>query len=413
MTSGWRRRSLSVWLAAVGCSAPPGDAAPQFGPPSGSASSAADPGVPAGTTASSDTVSAPNGALPDLGFVTDTEDETTLIGPSCGGTVFEPERLPLDMYFLVDSSGSMAEPAGAGASKWDLMSGALVDFLGDPGNAQVGVGVGFFPEKVQPTCSAGQPDCLCIPVINICFANAGGSCTATDYATPSVPLALPPAPDSVIASIRARQLAGGTPTRVALEGTYRYLDTWAAQNPGRKLAAILATDGEPTGCLGNSPAEAASLAAAALNGPSQIQTFVIGVGRSLDNLGQVAQAGGTSQAFLIDASQNLAQGFAQALESIRIAAGPCAFEIPESTAEGPIDPGRVNVRFTPSGASEAVVVGKTFDGSVNGCGPDGGWYYDNPSAPTRIQLCGDTCAGTLKARVDVQFGCESIVQPPR
>jgi len=409
MTSGLRRRSLSAYLAALACSGPSGDAAPDFGPGPGAAPNPPNEAEP---VTESNGVSAPNGAVPGLGFVEEVDSEAP-IGQSCGGTVFEPERLPLDLFFLVDSSGSMAEPAGSGASKWDLMSSALVDFLSDPANAEVGVGVGFFPENVQPTCSPGQPDCLCIPVINICFANAGGSCTAADYAAPSVPLALPPSPAGVIAGIQGRELAGGTPTRVALEGTYQYLQTWVSQNPGRKLATILATDGEPTGCIGNTPAEAARLAAQALSGPSQIQTFVIGVGRSLGNLGQVAQAGGTSQAFLIDATQNLAQGFADALESIRTAAGPCAFEIPESTEEGPVDPGRVNVRFTPNGATEAVVVAKTFDGSANGCGADGGWYYDNPSAPTRIQLCGNTCEGTLQARVDVQFGCDSIVQPPR
>lgn len=410
MTLGLRRRPLTLCIAALACSGPEGDAAPDFGAAPGSAagptSSAAAPGSPG------DGVSAPNGAVSGLGFVTEA-DGTEPLGATCGGTVFEPERLPLDMYFLVDSSGSMAEPASVGASKWDLMSGALIDFLSDPRNAEIAVGVGYFPEKVQPTCTAPAADCLCIPVINICFTNAGGSCAAADYAAPSVPLGLPPAPDGVINSILGRQLAGGTPTRVALEGTYQYLETWASQNPGRKLATILATDGEPTGCLGNSPAEAATLAAQALASASQIQTFVIGVGRSLANLNQVAQAGGTSTAFLIDASQDLAQGFAEALESIRTAAAPCAFEIPISTDEGPVDPSRVNVTFTPPGATQAVVVGKTFDGSASSCGLDGGWYYDNPAAPSRIQLCGATCEGSLKARVDVQFGCETIVQPPR
>lgn len=307
----------------------------------------------------------------------------------------------------------MSERAGTGATKWDLMSAALIDFLSAPENAGIGVGVGYFPQNVLPTCTPGTPDCLCIPVINLCFANVGGSCAAADYATPAVPLSLSPAPADVIASIRARGLAGGTPTRVALEGTYDYLETWAQQNPGRKLATIVATDGEPIGCFGNSPEEAARLAAQALAGPSQIQTFVIGVGSSLSDLDQVAQAGGTSGAFLIDTSQDLARGFAEALESIRLAAAPCAFQIPEATERGLIDPGRVNVRFTPAGSAEAVLVTKTFDGTASGCGPDGGWYYDDPAAPTRILLCGTTCEGTLKARIDVQFGCESVVQPPR
>lgn len=404
MTAESPPRSLLL-LTALACSSSAGDGAPDFGPAGSPTSNS-----PA-TPAPSDGVSAPRESVPGLGFVSEVQDDATL-GQTCGGTVFEPEQLPLDLYFLVDSSGSMAEPAAPGATKWDLMSAALIDFLGAQ-NAEIAVGVGYFPEQVQPTCTPGSPDCLCIPVINVCFSNAGGSCAAADYAAPAVPLSLPPASAGAIASISARGLAGGTPTRAALEGTYEYLGTWAQQNPGRKLAAIVATDGEPNGCLGNSPADVAQLAARALAGPSQIQTFIIGVGGSLSNLNQVAQAGGTSGAFLIDASQNLAQGFAEALESIRLAAGPCAFEIPLATEQGPIDSGRVNVRFTPPGAAEAVVVAQTFDGSASSCGPDGGWYYDDPAAPTRIQLCRATCDATLTASVDVQFGCESIVQPPR
>jgi hypothetical protein len=228
-----------------------------------------------------------------------------------------------------------------------------------------------------------------------------------------VPLALPPEPSRLISDIQQRAFAGGTPTRAALEGTYQYLEGWAGQNPGRKVVAVLATDGEPTGCTGNTPADAAGLAASALAGPSHIQTFVIGVGRALANLNQVAQAGGTTQAFLTDTSSDLGSEFAAALEAIRTSAGPCAFEIPATTEAGDVDPGLVNVRFTPSGAAQPTVVAKTFDGIASNCGPEGGWHYDNPAAPTRIQLCESSCKAAFNARMEVQFGCETVVQPPR
>ena len=102
---------------------------------------------------------------------------------SCGGVVVEPERLPLDMYFLVDSSGSMAEPTRGGANKWDLVTDALVDFLSSPETSQINAGIGYFPLGASPTCVAGDPGCLCIPFINLCLANLGGSCTVEDYAT--------------------------------------------------------------------------------------------------------------------------------------------------------------------------------------------------------------------------------------
>jgi hypothetical protein len=93
--------------------------------------------------------------------------------------------------------------------------------------------------------------------------------------------------------------------------------------------------------------------------------------------------------------------------------GPCSFEIPAETEEGPVDPNRVNVRITPSGAPQSLVVGKTFDGTGSSCGPEGGWHYDNPAAPTRLQLCQSSCQAAFNARMEVLFGCETIVQPPR
>ncbi|HTV17850.1 MAG TPA: vWA domain-containing protein [Polyangiaceae bacterium] len=400
-------------LALGACSAPPSDAAPDFGSsgPNGSGAPAPAGAGPSNSSAGSgsgSTSNPPPGA--GLGFVEEaTPDE--LFGNTCGGSIFEPERLPLDMYFLVDSSGSMAEPSGAGANKWELVTSALINFLGNPDNGQIGVGIGYFPQGVTPTCTAGQAGCLCIPVINLCLANLGGSCTASDYATPSVPLTLPSVPTRLIDDLQVRAFAGGTPTHAALEGTYQYLETWTAQNPGRKVVAVLATDGEPTGCSGNSAAEVAQLAAAALAGPSHIQTFVIGVGRALANLNQVARAGGTTQAYLTDTSSNLVNEFSEALDAIRTQAGPCAFEIPDSTDEGSVDPAKVNVRFTPRGASEPTIVAKTFGGTADGCGTDGGWHYDDPANPTRIQLCESSCRAAASARMEVQFGCDTVIAP--
>ena len=312
---------------------------------------------------------------------------------------------------VVDSSGSMAEPTRNGANKWDLMNEALVAFLSDPQNSQINAGIGYFPVGVTPTCVAGDPGCLCIPFINLCLANFGGSCEVSDYAAPAVPLLLPPQPTRLVDDLAVRGFAGGTPTRPALEGTYRYLDSWAAANPGRKLVAVLATDGEPTGCGSNSPQSVAELARVALSGPNRIQTFVIGVGRSLAALNQVAAAGGTTQAFLTDTQSDLQGDFASALSAIRSRAGACAFAIPERTDQGPVDPGFVNVRVTPQGAADASLVAKTFDGAASGCGPQGGWFYDDPGAPTRIQLCNTTCEAASNARIAVEFGCETVVQP--
>lgn len=347
---------------------------------------------------------------PQFGFVEDSPAENDDLEPDevCAGIVQESERVPLDMYFLVDLSGSMAE-SGRSGSKWDLVSQALISFLNEPRNADIGVGIGYFPTGAQLTCVAGDEGCLCIPFVNICIANFGGSCAIADYATPAVPLSLPPNPGAVVQDILARTLAGGTPTRPALEGTLEYLSSWASANPGRKSVVVLATDGDPTGCLPNAPQDVASLAAAALNGPNRIQTFVIGVGSSLTDLNLVARAGGTTQAFLTDTSGNLVQELADALAKIRSRAGPCTFELAGLATGETIDPNLVNVRYVPPGAQAPTVVARTYDGNAANCRVEGGWHYDDPAAPSKIELCDATCEATVGARVEIELGCKPII----
>ena len=137
--------------ALLGCSAAESDPAPAFGP------GPVAPTLPAASSGDTGSSGAASGAIP-LGFVE--EGAAPVAVASCGGLVVEPERLPLDMYFLVDSSGSMAEPTRSGGSKWDLVTDAMVDFLSSTESAQINAGIGYFPLGATPTCVAGDAGCL-------------------------------------------------------------------------------------------------------------------------------------------------------------------------------------------------------------------------------------------------------------
>lgn len=359
--------------------------------------------------------SAGQGLVIDLGGGAGAEP----IGPPkvCTAESHEGKRVPVDMYFLVDSSGSMAEQVDGG-SKWEVVSDALISFLNDPRNAETGVGIGYFPSTPQGSCSKGQPGCVCLPFIDIfidiCFANAGGSCEVADYATPAVGLALPPDASPVVDDINAHEISGGTPTRPAVEGALQYLNQWAESHPERRPVLVLATDGDPSGCDANTPQDIASVAAGGLAGPHAIRTFVIGVGSSLVSLNLVAEAGGTGQAFLVDTGADVAKLFSDALEQIRGQAASCDFEIPSESAQGmAIDPSQVNVRYTPNTAGAATLVPQTFMNDASNCGSEGGWYYDDPSAPRLIRLCDSTCDSLSGGSIQVEFGCDTIVQPPK
>jgi hypothetical protein len=400
----WGRAvAASLALCVAGCSAGDGAAGvrhekPGSGGAGGTVDTGGNPGGPIGSGAGGGLIGVP-GASRDAGLDPDA---------ACTSEKREGERLPLDMYFLLDQSGSMSEQV-QGGSKWTVVSDSLVGFLNDPANADIGVGIGYFPANAQSTCMAGDPGCICIPFVNICFSNVGGSCTVTDYATASIPLSLPPNHAPVATDIAKHGPGGGTPTRPALEGAVQYVTSWATSNPGRKIVVVLATDGDPSGCPQNSPQDVANVAASALSGPNAIQTFVIGVGSSLTSLNLVAQAGGTNMAFLVDTGGNVSQAFAAALNQIRGQATPCDFTIPAQTSQGPVDPTRVNVSYTPKGATQRVPVPMTQGGDPANCGANGGWYYDDPTAPKAIKLCDATCQALQGGRVDLEFGCKTIV----
>ena len=66
----------------------------------------------------------------------------------------------VDMYFVVDQSGSMADGT---PSKWSAISGALVAFVRDPANDGIGAGLEYFPTDSGPDggtqCTKNSPTC--------------------------------------------------------------------------------------------------------------------------------------------------------------------------------------------------------------------------------------------------------------
>lgn len=94
----------------------------------------------------------------------------------------------------------------------------------------------------------------------------------------------------------------------------------------------------------------------------------------------------------------------------------CEYEIPQPGAGQTLDPNKVNVDYLPSGQPPASPIFRVND--LAGCSSganQGGWYFDNNAAPTKILLCPQTCAAVQSdpaAKIDVKFGCESVFKPP-
>jgi hypothetical protein len=64
---------------------------------------------------------------------------------SCAADVSTGKLIPLDMYIMLDTSGSMLDATAAKVSKWTAIKSALETFLKDDSSAGLGVGLQYFP----------------------------------------------------------------------------------------------------------------------------------------------------------------------------------------------------------------------------------------------------------------------------
>jgi hypothetical protein len=108
----------------------------------------------------------------DAGFGFMVTDAGTASPPSstpetCATTAVAAMPVALDVFLVVDTSGSMNERF-AGQSKWQMVRTALESFLGDRGSNGLGAGLQFFPRlrscMVATDCGAGggffPPECV-------------------------------------------------------------------------------------------------------------------------------------------------------------------------------------------------------------------------------------------------------------
>ncbi len=91
----------------------------------------------------------------------------------------------------------------------------------------------------------------------------------------------------------------------------------------------------------------------------------------------------------------------------------CEYDIPEPPMGEVFNSTQVNVIYTPGGQMQGQPV-YYVPGGAQDCGPQGGWYYDDPANPTKIIVCPATCdvlQADVMGAVDVEFGCDTEVVP--
>lgn len=370
------------------------------------------------------------GSNEDLGLDVGGAGEITSMGggpgfESCVGEARQAEGVGIDMYVVLDRSGSMQWegasdngpgdcPLGLGAapgnaSKWCLATHALAEY--------------FTSEFAAHNKAALQY----MPINGITYESGSAVCTTGGgIANAVVPLAQLPAAatDALITSLDGEDpgggMGGGTPIEAALNGIATY--TAANADPTRPMIGVLITDGDPRNC-DEVPTSLAQVIAAHLQATT-IRTFIIGMtGASNGNLETLALAGGAPPHtdFCGDGPSpchywNVGDGdpaaFVSALQQIQQSATlPCDFTIPVPPDGKDLDPGLVNLTFT---NDVGVVSNVAHVNDELSCAGADGWYYDNNLAPTTVKLCPTTCTAaegaTQGANVDVSFGCATVLR---
>src|SRR6478735_387873 len=348
-------------------------------------------------------------------------------GPVCETASSETKLQPVYLGVAFDVSGSMGlfeapewwyDPT----LKWTPVAQAMRAFFEDPIAEGISASMGLFP-------SAEDTD----------------RCSASSYENPDVPLtALPSgAFDAVLDDYEAEvgtplasgNWRGGTPTLAAVEGIGNYLESQQAQETDGAFALVLVTDGLPT-CPDDGLAAAVD-AIAALEAQG-IPTYVVGIQNpteppadlpdgwadwgqckfgsgggdtpceeenNLDALQQLAVAGGTEEALLLDTDDPLAtqEALTEAMLEIAADSVSCEVTIPEHPNPGEtFEPDKIDVVAGIDGDEVRLEYDETCEIPL-------AWHYDDATDPSLIQLCPEACSAVQadpNGSLEVQFLCE-------
>jgi hypothetical protein len=316
---------------------------------------------------------------------------------------------PVALYIMFDQSYSM-NGAYSPPEKWTPAVAAIKSFLDSAKSKDLDVALQYFPLS-------------------------SGKCDGSVYKTPEVNVGRLPAHAGVLKESLDKHDASSdhdhTPIEGALRGVTEFCKSYQAnpQNAGEKCIAVLVTDGKPErDTCESDTTKIAKIAKDAHD--AGVTTFAIGLaGAEFALLNEIAKQGGApdcdpnASAYACDVSAG-ADKLADALSSIRdkvvttethteivkqvqSKALACEWTIPKPTDGSAFDSSLVNVRLT-AGELALTLVHTT---SRDAC-RDNAWYFDNPSAPTRMIACPTVCstieAAGADAKIDILLGCPTI-----
>jgi hypothetical protein len=330
---------------------------------------------------------------------------------SCADDNRKAGLTPVNMLVMFDRSGSMhdvIQGSNPQQTRWQAASTALKAFFQDTGSAGLNVALRFFPHD-QPAAGCHNSQCNATACSKELVAI--GQLLDTAAPTDAHEQALVVAVNGATPAPRGSNNSGGTPTYAALSGAEMWATAYQAAHTAEQTVVVFVTDGQPNGCNENAN-QIAALAGAARTS-NNVLTYAIGISSEVDEgiLNPIAVAGGTTEAIMI-ADGNAQTALLTALQDIRGEVMGCNFTMPEPRDPSrPININKVNVNYASGGGAPTTLGGVS---SATDCGPGGGWFYDNPTAPTQITLCPATCGvvqADPSAEISIVLGCERAPPP--
>lgn len=339
----------------------------------------------------------------------------------CAGFVQEQEitESKLDIYYMFDHSTSMVENGEdcaytPGAMPPETSKGCLATYA-----------FSNYLLAAPPVDTR-----LAFQFMSLAAEQGESFCSGAEYSQPLIDLTQLPL-DPTHAMIQAISNDAFDTSWTEIEGALRGIAQYTAANkaPDREMIGVLMTDGDPSRCdddIGNLAGIVGAHYAS-----TGIRTFIIGVdGATEANLEQIAMEGGaephddfcgtlTPPCHYWNVGDASGDVLSQALNAIIDQSAPLACEFPLSSiqpADGKtLDTATINVTFTTPEAGETTIYNVA---SAAECPlSEMAWHYDNPDAPTMIQLCASTCeivGGTENgAEINIAGGCEATVVIPR
>ncbi len=321
----------------------------------------------------------------------------------CAADVIAAELTPVNLFLMVDRSGSMAVN-----EKWSHATGALRTFLGDPLTHGLRVALRFFSDD-EPMAGCTMQGCsldACAePLVDVGTL----SVTRGDGDTQEAQLL-----DAIDRTFPRSGL--GTPIYPALGGALKWAGVYQSEHPTEKTVVVLVTDGEPNGC--NQDMRDISALASDAYAAFGVPTYAIGLeGSNEVQMDQIARAGQTERGIFVGSSGNAEQELLTALDAIRGQTMSCDFALPKASGGRDADSSRVNITLTSGAAPRGTAAVQLHRVDSQAACSDAGaaWYYDDPHAPTRIHLCPAACElATERGRqIDVELGCVDTRREPQ